>query len=174
MGSTYLPPDMSQQLPLPGPSYPPQGSRASSSHQAFGHPVHGHQSHQSLQSLQNHQIHQIHQQAQQQPHHHLRQRHPTQHPETHGSHIANPPPSTHPHSLAQHGRPHAAPSHGSLQHHLPSPQMPPPPYHVSRQDDARQNPPCPPAPSMSVKPAGNQKLMVSPFSKIDEATGRKY
>ncbi|KAG5971982.1 Velvet complex subunit 2 [Claviceps digitariae] len=153
---------MSQQLPLPGASYPPppppppaaaaaaQGSRASSSHQAFGHPVYGYQSHQ---------------QAQQQPRHHLQQqqqRHPSQHHELHSSsHISNPPPpSTHSHSLPQHV------------HHLPSSQMPPPPC------DAQQNPPGPPivsmVPSMSFKPAGIPRVMAPPFSKVEELSGRRY
>ncbi|KAG6010163.1 hypothetical protein E4U21_007640 [Claviceps maximensis] len=177
---------MSQQS-LPRASYPPPGSRAAPSHPAFGHSIYGYQSHQNHESHQGHQsfqgyqgheshqghqIHQGYQQAQQQPRHHLQPRHPLQHHEIHGGHGSNPPPSTHPHSLSQHVQPHAS-SHGPLQHLLPSPQMPPPPCHVSRQDDAQPIPQGSVASSMLIKSAGI-RMMVPPFSKIDEATGRKY
>ncbi|KAG5922091.1 hypothetical protein E4U42_005609 [Claviceps africana] len=159
---------MSQPLPLPGGSYPSQTSRASSSHQAFGHAIYGYQSHP--------------QQTHQQPRPHLPQRHPSQHHEMHSSHMSNPPPAhsqsqshshSHSHSLAQHVPPRLA-SHGPLQHLLPSSQMPPPPCHVSRPDDAHHHNPGSVAPGMSFKPAGSQQSMVSVFSKIDEVTGRKY
>ncbi|QPG99113.1 Velvet complex subunit 2 [Epichloe festucae Fl1] len=153
MGSAFPSSDMSQQLPLPGASYPQESSVASSSRQLSDQSSYGYQSHQ---------------QTQQQPHHHLQQRHLLQHHETQTSHVSNETPP-HSHSLSQHAQ-----NRGLLQHHLPAPQMPPPPSHNSRQEEAQQNSSGSIALACSGKPSGGQTQMLSPFSKIDEGTGRKY
>ncbi|KAG6030474.1 hypothetical protein E4U41_000095 [Claviceps citrina] len=146
---------MSQQLPPPGASYLPQSFSPSPSHPTFGHSIYGYQNHRQTQ----------------QPRHHLQQRQPPQLHEIPSGHASSQP-STHPHSLAQHVQ--ARGSHGLLQHHFQSPQMPPPPAHMSRQENAQQNHLGPAGPTTSAKHAGSHTLMMPPLSKIDEASGRKY
>ncbi|KID86354.1 VelB [Metarhizium guizhouense ARSEF 977] len=167
MGSTYPPPsDMSQQLPLPGGSYPPPGSTAASSHQTTGHSMYGYHSHH------NHQQHQQLPPSQPRPSqlsahdvHHQRPGSQSQSQPPHHSH-----PNPQPHQLSQHVQSH--PSHPLSQHQLPPSQMQPPSR--SRQDDTQPASAGGVTSTPAGKPLGNPQQILSPFSKIDEVTGRKY
>ncbi|KID62818.1 VelB, partial [Metarhizium hybridum] len=167
MGSTYPPPsDMSQQLPLPGGSYPPPGSTAASSHQTTGHSMYGYHSHH------NHQQHQQLPPSQPRPSqlsahdvHHQRPGSQSQSQPPHHSH-----PNPQPHQLSQHVQSH--PSHPLSQHQLPSSQMQPPSR--SRQDDTQPASAGGVTSTPAGKPLGNPQQILSPFSKIDDVTGRKY
>ncbi|OAQ64158.1 VelB protein [Pochonia chlamydosporia 170] len=147
---------MSQQLPLPGSSYPPSTSTTGSGHQTSGPPMYGYYSHQQLP-----------------PPHSRSSQHST-------NEMQHQRPSTqaqgqlpqHSHSNTQAHQ--QAQSHASLsQHHLPPPQMQPPPAH-SRQEDTQPGPVGTVTSVSAGKPPGNSQQILAPFSKIDEATGRKY
>ncbi|EFY89394.1 VelB [Metarhizium acridum CQMa 102] len=167
MGSTYPPAsDMSQQLPLPGGSYPPPGSTAASSHQTTGHSMYGYHSHHNQQQHQ--QLPPSQPRPSQLGAHEVHHQRPGSQSQSQPPHHSHPNPQ--PHQLSQHVQSH--PSHLLSQHQLPPSQMQPPSR--SRQDDTQPAPAGGVTSAPAGKPLGNPQQILSPFSKIDEATGRKY
>ncbi|KAF4961945.1 hypothetical protein FSARC_9936 [Fusarium sarcochroum] len=166
MNSAYHPPDMSQRLPGPGPGY-----------SSSVPPIHSYQ--------------QQHQHQHPPPHlppptQHHHSSHPTlpppqaQHP--HHQHPPPPPPPPS-HSLSSHQH-HAQPPHHQpqLPPYPPASYQPPHPSQHPLPHPHQQHPPPsrhdePPPPSSGPPPSdqhpGSEQMPTS-FSKVEEATGRKY
>lgn len=165
MGTTYPPSDMSQQQALPGTGYAPTGPAVASGHASSGPPLYSYHG-------QPHEPELAHQRLSRHPQsglHDIQDQHVTQ---SHHAQSQGPPSNTN--SAVHHFHSQTQPQSANvqLQHHIPPPQMQPPPTHPPRHDGPRADPATSMTPA-SAKHAGSQQRLI-PFSKVDDNTGRKY
>ncbi|KAM4059334.1 velvet factor domain-containing protein [Hirsutella rhossiliensis] len=164
MNSTHPPPDQMRSAYPPSPANPGSAPAAAPVYlnSTFQHHHHQHQPPPRQPQSSPHDMHRLNVLGS--PHGHSQ---PHLHPHPHASPppLSQPPPSHIHHSQLQHHNMMPPPPH------MQPPPPPPPPSsaNASRPDDA------PSTSSMSsANSQGSSQTMLAPFSKVDEATGRKY